>query len=189
MTARALVFAALAVPLLGGGAPSASPSAETAWVHVRLDEPAKQSRLCLNLPLPAVEAALKAAPDSIAVEGGTPITREMDLDRLRRRWKELETTGNAEIVSFEEGEARESVSKMWGRLLIHLQDDRESRKIDLAVPEAVVDALFSGAGQELNIRAAVPYLRTMRGDLLRVHDRGLALHVWIDGGADVPEGK
>lgn len=189
MNARALLFAALAVPLLRGGVPAASPNVETAWVHVRIDEPVKQSRIRLNLPMPAVEAALKAAPDSIALDGGTPISPEMNLDRFRRRWKELETTGNAEIVSVEEGEALESISKKWGRLLIHLQNDKESKTVDVAVPETVVDALFSGAGQELNIRAAVAHLRTMRGDLVRVHDRSSTLRIWIDRSAAAPEGK
>lgn len=187
MHARALLLAILAVPLGGGGAPAAAPRAETSWVHVRVDEPGKRSRIRLNLPMPAVEAALKAAPDSILVDGGTPLGSDMNLDRFRRRWKDLETTGNAEILSVEEGEARESISKKWGRLLIHLQDDREAKMVHVAVPEAMVDALFSSAGPELNIRAAAAHLRTMRGDVVRVQDGGSTVHVWIDGSADAPE--
>jgi hypothetical protein len=189
MNARALVIAALAVPLLGGGAPAASSSAGTAWLHVRIEDPVKQSHIRVNLPMPAVEAALKAAPDSIVLDGGTPLGHDMNLDRLRRLWKDLETAGDAEIVAVEGSDAREHIRKRSGRLLIHLQDDREPKVVDLDLPGPVVDALFSGGGDELNIRAAVPHLRTVRGEVLRVRDHDSTVRIWIDESVDVLEGE
>jgi hypothetical protein len=189
MNTRALALVSLAALLLGGRTPAASSSAETSWLHVHVDEPVKRSRIRVNLPLPAIEAALKAAPDSIALDGGVPLGRNMNLDRFRRLWKGLETAGDAEIVAVEEGGTRENISKKDGRLLIHLQDDRELKTVDVDVPGTVVDALFSGGGQELNIRAAIDHLRTMRGDVVRVHDRNSTVRIWIDESADAREGK
>jgi len=189
MNARVLALVALAVPLLGCGAPVASSNAETPWLHVRIEEPGKRSRVHLNLPMPAVEAALKAAPDSIAVDGGIPLGGDMNLDRFRRLWKGLETTGDAEIIKVEQGDAHQNVSKKDGRLLIHMRNDRESKTVDMDVPGAVVDALFSGAGQELKIRAAVAHLRAVRGDVVCAYERDASVRIWIDESAGAPEGN
>lgn len=189
MKTRALALVALAVLLLGARTPAASPSAETRWLHVHVEAPGKRSRIRVNLPLSAVEAGLKAAPDSIALDGGIPLGRNMDLDRFRQVWKDVETAGDAEIVAVEEGDTRENISKKGGRLLIHLQDDRESKTIDVDLPGRVVDALFSGDSEELNIRAAAEHLRTMRGEVVRVHDRNSTVRIWIDESADAPEGN
>jgi hypothetical protein len=184
MKARALVPAVLALPLLGGGAPAAPPSVETRWVHVRVEQPDQRSRVHLNLPLPAVEAALKVAPDSFALAGGTPLGRDMDLDRFRRVWKELAAVRDAELVAVEEDEARERISKRGGRLVIHLRNDREARIVDVDLPGPVVDALLSGGDQELNIRAAVAHLRTLSGEVVRVKNRDATVRLWVDESVD-----
>jgi hypothetical protein len=189
MNAGVLAFVALAVPLLSCGAPAVSSDAETPWLHVRVEEPKKRSRVHLNLPMPAVEAALKAAPDSIAVDGGIPLGGDMNLDRFRRLWKDLETAVDAEIVKVERGDARLNISKRGGRLLIHLRDDSESKTVDVDLPGAVVDALFSGAGQALDIRAAVAHLGAVRGDVVRAYDRNSTVRIWIDESGGAPEGN
>jgi len=179
----------LAAPLLGGGAPAPSPGTGTSWLHVRIDEPEKRSRVHLNLPLPAVEAALKAAPDSIAVDGGTPLARDMNVERLRRQWKELATTRDAELVEVLAEEERQHVRKEDGRLVIHLEDDRKAKIVHLDLSGPVVDALLSGGDQELNIRAAVAHLRTLRGEVVNLRDHDATVRVWIDESVGGPEGE
>jgi hypothetical protein len=186
MNARALALGTVAVLILGARPPAASSSAETSWVHVHIEQPENRSRVRVNLPLPAVEAALKAAPDSIAVDGGTPLGGGMNLERLRQSWRELAAASDADIVAVEEGGTRQSISKKGGRLLVHLKDDKE-KTVDLDVPGTVVDALFSGGAQELNIRAAAAYLNTLRGEVVRVQDRGATVRVWVDETAGAPE--
>ena len=44
----------------------------------------------------------------------------------------------------------------------------------------VVDALFSGQGGELNIRAGFAELQKRRGDIVRVDDNGKSVRIWID---------
>ena len=189
MNARVPALAALAVALVSGGSPAASSNAVTPWLHVRIEEPRKRSRVHLNLPMPAVEAALKAAPDWMAVDGGMSLGGDMTLDRFRRRWRDLETASDAEIVAVAQGDGRFDIRKKSGRLLLHLQDDTEPKTVDVDVPGAVVDALFSGASQELNIRAAVGHLRTARGDVVRVQDRDSTVRIWVDESGDPPEGN
>jgi hypothetical protein len=48
------------------------------------------------------------------------------------------------------------------------------------VPVAVLDALFSGQGEELNIRAALAEIQKIRGDIVRVSDDDSRVRVWID---------
>jgi hypothetical protein len=192
MNTCALTLVALAVPLLAGGAPAASPSGGTAWLHVRVEEPKQRSRVHVNLPMPVVEAALKAAPDAIASEGRIHLGRhghDVDIDDFRQMWKELKTVGDAEIVSVEEGDDRVNVSKKGDLLLIRVQEggDRETVHVDL--PAALVDALFSGPGPELNVRAAIAELRKLRGDVVRVNDRSSTVRIWIDETAGAQEEK
>jgi hypothetical protein len=181
-----LTLVALAVPLLGGGAAAASPSSGTAWLHVRVEEPKQRSRVHVNLPLPVVEAALKAAPDVIASEGRIHLGRHgqhLDIDDLRQLWRELRTTGDAEIVSVEEGDDHVNVSKKGDLLLIRVQEGGDRETVHVDVPAALVDALLSGPGKDLNVRAAIAELRKLRGDVVRVNDRTSTVRIWIDESA------
>jgi hypothetical protein len=186
MNTCALTLVAFAVPLLAGGAPAASPSGGTAWLHVRVEEPKQRSRVHVNLPLPAVEAALKAAPDAIASEGRIHLGghgRHLDVDDFRQVWKELKGVGDTEIVSVEDGDERVNISKKGDLLLIRVQQDGDRETVHVDVPAALVDALFSGPGEELNVRAAIAELRKMRGDVVRVNDRTSTVRIWIDESA------
>ena len=48
------------------------------------------------------------------------------------------------------------------------------------MPTAVVDALFEGDGDTLNVRGALALLQTRRGDIVRVNDKDNTVRVWID---------
>jgi hypothetical protein len=192
MSVSALTLATLAAPLLIGSAPAASTSNATAWLHVRVEETRPRSRVHVNLPMPVVEAALKAAPDVIASEGHVHLGRhghELDIADFRQLWKELKTAGDAEIVSVEEGDQRVNVSKKGDLLLIRVQEDGERETVHVDVPAAVVDALLSGPGPELNVRAALAEIRNLRGDVVRVNDRNSTVRIWIDESAAAPGEK
>jgi hypothetical protein len=192
MNARVLTLVALAVPLLGGTAPAASSNDGTAWVHVRVEEPKQRSRVHVNLPLPAVEAALKAAPDVIASEGRIHLGahgRHLDIDDFRQMWSELRKAGDTEIVSVEDGDDRVNVSRKGDLVLVRVQEDGGRETVHVDVPVALVDALFSGPASELNVRAAVAELRKLRGDVVRVNDRDSTVRIWIDESAESQGGK
>ena len=186
MNTCAVAVLVLAAPLAAASVPAASPSGGTAWLHVRVEELKQRSRVHVNLPLPAVEAALKAAPDLIASEGRIHLGghgRHLDVDDFRQVWKELKTVGDAEIVSVEDGDDRVNVSKKGDLLLIRVQEGGDRETVHVDVPSALVDALFSGPGDELNVRAAIAELRKLRGDVVRVNDRSSTVRIWIDESA------
>ena len=192
MNTCAVAVLALAAPLAAASVPAASPSGGTAWLHVRVEELKQRSRVHVNLPLPAVEAALKAAPDLIASEGRIHLGghgRHLDVDDFRQVWKELKTVGDAEIVSVEDGDDRVNVSKKGDLLLIRVQEGGDRETVHVDVPSALVDALFSGPGDELNVRAAIAELRKLRGDVVRVNDRSSTVRIWIDESAGAPGEK
>ena len=192
MNARVLAVVALAVPLLGGSAPAASSSDGAAWLHVHVEEPKQRSRVQLNLPMNAVEAALKAAPDAVVSHGRIHLgghDRHLEIDDFRRLWKELKGAGDAELVSVEDGDERVNVSKKGDLLLIRVRNDDKGETVHVDVPAALVDALFSGPGEDLDIHAAVAELRKLRGDVVRVNDRSSTLRIWIDESAGAPGEK
>jgi hypothetical protein len=192
MNARVLAHVALAVPLLAGPAPAASTSGGTAWVHVRVEEPNRRSRVHVNLPLPAVEIALKAAPETVASGGRIHLGghgRHLDVADFRQMWQELRRAGDTEIVSVEDGDDRVNISKKGDLVLVRVQENGERDTVHVDVPAALVDALFSGPGEELNVRAALAELRTMRGDVVRVNDRNSTVRIWIDESPDSQGGR
>jgi len=194
MNARALALAAVAASVVAGTAPAASPSDGAAWLHVRVEEPrpgSRGSRVHVNLPMAAVEAALQAVPDAVASEGRFHFGRHgrgMEISEFRRLWQELKGAGDAELVSVDDDDEHVSVSRKGDLLQVRVQEHGERETVYVDVPAAVVDALFSGSGEELNVRAAVAELRTRRGDVVRVNDRNSTVRIWIDDSA-APQGE
>jgi len=190
MNARALAFAVVAASVLAGTAPAASPGDGAAWLHVRVEEPRQGSkhgsRVHVNLPMTAVEAALQAVPETIASDGRFHLGchgHGIKVEEFRRLWNELKSTGDAELVTVDDGDEHVSVSRKGDLLQVRVQEDGERESVHVDVPSAVVDALFSGPGQELNVRAALAELRTRRGDVVRVNDRSSTVRIWIDDSA------
>jgi len=186
---------AATLPLLAG-TPAASPSEGAAWVHIRVEEPRQGSKVHVNLPMPALEAVLKAAPDAVASGGHIHLgghrrghDHELEVEDFRRLWMELRNAGDAEIVSVEEGDERVNVSRKGDLVLVRVQEDGGRETVHVDLPVALVDALFSGAGDELNVRAALAELRRLRGDVVRVEDHDSTVRIWIDEKADSDGGK
>ncbi len=51
---------------------------------------------------------------------------------------------------------------------------------NINLPVAVVDALFSSEGDNLNIAAAVGELKNLRGNIITVSEENRQIRVWID---------
>ncbi len=151
------------------------------WLHVRVEEPQKQVRV--NLPLAVVEAALKAAPETIASEGRIHLGtrgKGMSVADLRKTWAELKATGDAELVSVEEKDQTVKVARRAGVVEVRVEKPRGTEQVHVEVPLEVVDALLSGEGEALNIQAALKELQKRRGDIVRVNVEKSTVRVWID---------
>jgi len=179
MRARVMALVAVAGALGLQAAPAAAQNA-TAWVHVRVEEAGKGSKVNVNLPLPAVEAALAFAPPDtfsrkhIQIGGKGQVT----LADLRRVWKELEAAGDTELVSVEEADQKVTVARQGTWVQVRVSSKKETVRVD--VPVTLVDALLSGTGEQLNVRGAIDELRKLRGDIVQVRGEDSTVRVWID---------
>lgn len=189
LVAMLVAAGAMAAPAARGAAPGAD---STAWLHVRVDEPGKSSRVRVNLPLAVVEAALKAAPETIGTEGKIHIGghhgehgRHITVAELRDAWAQLKTAGDAELVTVEEEDGDHVTVARRGEIVqVRVQGRREGgEQVRVDVPTAVVDALLSAPGDELNVKAAMLELRRMKGEIVSVTDKDSTVRVWIDEAA------
>jgi hypothetical protein len=173
---------------------------QTAWLHVRVEEAAKASKVHVNLPMTVVEAVLKASPQILEEHGKIKIGDHhgMSLADMRRAWKELAAVGDAELVTVESEDENVRVARKGDVVQVFVDHKPSARKAEagpekektgrsgraeevrVEVPVSLVDALLSGEGETVNIEAAVSELKKRRGDIVRVHDEGNSVRIWID---------
>ena len=200
MNRTVLAWAGAAVAsagLLGGVAVAQKASAgapqTAAWVHVRVEETANSSRVSVNLPMPVVEAALSAAPETIVSKGRIKIGEAkhgVSLTEMRKIWQEVRNSGDAELATIEEKDETVKVTRRGD--LVHVQVTERGGKEDVQVevPVSVVDAALQGEGDTIDFRALVQELRKHRGDLVRVSGDDSSVRIWIDESAGgTPGGK
>lgn len=178
-----LIPAAAALALV----PASVAWAQTPWLHVRVEEPSKETKVHVNLPLTVVEAALSAAPEKIISDGKIHIRdgkHDLSIADMRKVWLQLKEAGNAEIVKVEGKRENVSVAREGDVIRVRVdklgETEAEGEQVRVEVPVAVVDALFSAEGEDLNIRAALAELQKLRGDIVRVKDKDSTVRVWID---------
>ena len=178
-----LIPAAAALALV----PASVAWAQTPWLHVRVEEPKKETKVHVNLPLTVVEAALSAAPEKFISNGKIHIhegKHDLSIADMRKVWVQLKDAGNAEIVKVEGKKENVSVAREGDVIRVRVDKlgdaEGEAEEVRVEVPVAVVDALFSAEGEELNIRVALAELQKLRGDIVRVKDKDSTVRVWID---------
>ncbi len=162
--------------------------AQSPWIHVEVDERGDgDSHVSVNLPLSVVQVALEAAPHKIIEDGQLHlghIDHDLEIDDLRRMWEELRNAGDAEFVSVEGDDENVKIRRQGDFIRIDVEDrgdaDGKADQVHVEVPIKVVDALFSGEGEELNIKEAIRQLSSQRGDIVRVDDGESSVRVWID---------
>jgi hypothetical protein len=185
MRARTIGLAGLAALMMA--VPSRSqPPAGQAWLHVRVDEPSKEGKVTVNLPVSVVSAALQAAPETILSDDGHIRLghgrhgHDLSVTDLRRAWAELKKTGDTEFATVQDEDQTVRVARAGNLMLVHVDKPSGKESVRVEVPVEVVDALFSGQGEELNLRAAFAELQKRRGDIVRVKDQDSTVRIWID---------
>jgi hypothetical protein len=102
---------------------------------------------------------------------------------LRDLWNELKSVPDMTFVTVEDGDESVTVSKSNGYLQVHADEGDE--RVEVRIPESVVDALLSGSGESLDIRAAITALAEHgEGELVTVNGDNEQVRVWIDGSAE-----
>lgn len=154
---------------------------DTPWIHVRVEEPEKQSKVAVNLPLSVVKVALEAAPEMIESHGKLKLGEKhgMKLEDVRKIWAELAAVGDAELVTVEE---KDETVKVWRKAdQVHVFVEKQGKEeVRVEVPVSLVDALLSGEGDTVNIEAAIAELQKKRGDIVTVSEPDTTVRVWID---------
>jgi hypothetical protein len=187
----AALAAVVAVPALRLGAQTAA----TPWVHIRVDEPSKSSKVSVNLPLTVVQAALKSAPDTLGSHGRVHFGRhggDMSVADFRRLWTELKAAGDADLVEVQDEDQSVHLSRRGEIVEVRVEGNQGARKargaeqVHVQVPVALVDALLSGSGDELNVEAAIGELQKRRGEIVQVNGEDGTVRIWIDEGAQKP---
>ncbi|HET7291050.1 MAG TPA: hypothetical protein VFM88_01370 [Vicinamibacteria bacterium] len=176
-----LGFSAL---LLAGARPAAAQAKP--WLHIQVEE-AKGSKVHVNVPLSLVEIALKAAPEPILDEKHIRLGKHcgrLSVSDARKMWLELKAAGDTDFVTMRDEDEEETVtvSRKGELVQVRVEGAHESERVMVDVPIALVDALFAGEGEELNLQGAIRELSKRRGDVVRVEDRDDRVRIWIDEG-------
>ena len=162
--------------------------AQTPWVHVEVEEGGDDNtHIKVNLPLSVVQVALEAAPEKFLEDGKIHLhnmDHDLDVEDLRKIWAELRAAGDAEFVSIEGDDKTVHVSREGDliRIVVDGRKEGSTEQVRVEVPVAVVDALFSGEGESLNLHDALEELKNQRGDIVRVDDGETKVRIWIDEG-------
>jgi hypothetical protein len=158
------------------------------WLHIKVREGEDGSRVSINLPLSVVEAAAPLIPDEARVAGKLRVgAQELSVADLRRIWNEARRQPDGTFITVDEASGSVKVARRGGALLIRAVDraSRHDDRVEVRIPAAVVDALLSGSGDNLNLAAAVEALaRTGEGELVTVNGENETVHLWVDGNAE-----
>ena len=176
------------------------------WVHLDMSG---QTTMSLNLPLAAIEAALAMAPEAI-VDGDGQLQlggdREIPVTAIRAAWSQLRDVGDVVIADIQDGRQSVRVAREGDTIVVDVtgtddedaghedhadeeraehDGDRRGRgdfvgEVQVRVPVRVVDALLSGAGETLDLRAAIQELSSLRGEMVQVNHPEGSIRVWID---------
>ena len=176
--------AALALALALTGAASALKAQGTPWIHVEVIETgSKAEKVNVNVPLALAEVALEVLPKDVTEKVTSKFQEKgITLAHLRKLWAELKNTGNAEFVTVESDDETVRVVREGAVIQVRVNELKggESEQVQVDIPIEAVDALLSGEGEELNLRAAIQQLRNRRGDIVNVRDGESKVRVWID---------
>ena len=154
------------------------------WIHVVVSSDSDSgTNMNLNLPLAAVTAMLALAPETIVQDGQLQLggSTELPVTAIRDMWQELRAAGDVEFVTIQHEGQDVRIAREGDTILVNVSDiDGDDEAVRVEIPVPVVDALLSGDGDTLNIRAALEELSTLRGDLVLVIESDSNIRIWID---------
>lgn len=162
--------------------------ADTMWLHVRVDEERSSERVRINLPLELVEEILPLIEVDEFRRGKLHID-DHDLDdfvQIREIHEAIRKAEDGKWIEVEDAHDRVTVSKKGDELLVHVEEDYfdeddRGETVDIRIPLSVVEALFSGDPDELNLLAAVQALQEEgESSMITVNERDSKVRIWID---------
>lgn len=163
-------------------------AAQDLWLHVKVDEAGgENARVTVNLPISLIQSALPMIESAGEIQDGRIVIddSEVSVDDLRGILTALTDSPDATFAEVETDTERIVFFKDGAYLRVETDASAEGTEIRAHFPIAVLEALVSGAGNELNVAAALQALAAHGpGDLVTVRDHDATVRVWID---DLPE--
>ncbi len=191
LPALALFAAAIALtPISGFSQNSSGKSSDTAkqdrWLHIRVDNPdSKDETVRVNVPLELAEKVLPSINRDRLQSGKVKID-EIDCHGvdLHALLDAVRTSKDGEFVTVQNKDSDVRVAKQNNYFLVHVVDRKHASKksqVEVKIPMKVVDALFSGGKDELDLVAGLRALST-QGDteLVSVKDEENTVRIWLD---------
>ena len=157
------------------------------WIHVQVTEPGENGKNArINLPLALAEVALSVVSDEVVSKGQIKLDEhDISVEDLRLMWNELKASGDVEFLTMQEKDKEVRIAREGDRIRIHVDkahgdEDEGDKQVRIEVPVSLVDALLSGEGDRLDLRAALAELTEERGDIITVREGEKRVRVWID---------
>jgi hypothetical protein len=172
-------------PASGSSAPAAASGKQERWLHVRVDSPdSKEETVRVNVPLELAEKVLPTINRN-KLQSGKVKVDQFDCHGVdvRALLDAVRSSKDGEFVTVQSKDADVRVAKQGGYFLVHVVDKNRNKKgrVEVKVPIKVVDALFSGGTDELDLVAGLHAL-SAQGDteLVSVKDEENTVRVWLD---------
>lgn len=175
-----------AVLLIVVCASSAALAGGERWLHVRVQEHnSRGENINVNIPLSMVEALLPMIQTD-EFKGGRISIDQADLEGidLRAALSALKDAPDADFVTLKSEDESVRVAKEKNFLLVHVDSLGKDEQVRVRMPLAVVDAMLSGGGNEIDLLAGLRRLAEFDGDLITVDSTDTTVRVWIDNRND-----
>lgn len=190
-TAALLLSSVVAgAPRQATGASGSRPQVKTVsnadrWLHVRVTNPdSKDETVRVNVPLELAEKVLPTI-NKDRLHNGKVKVDQIDCHGIdiRALLDAVRTSKDGEFVTVQDKESDVRVAKQNGYIFVHVFEKNHPKRseVEVKVPMKVVDALFSGGTDELDLVAGLRAL-SLQGDteLVSVKDRENTVRVWLD---------
>jgi hypothetical protein len=193
--AVALIAGALALMPISGSAQNSTKSSDTSshdrWLHVRVENPdSKDEIVRVNIPLELAEKILPTIDKDNFHNGHVKIDHfdcnGVDFPALLSAVRDAK---DGEFVTVQSKDQDVRVAKQSNYFLVHVVDkekasrdkDAKPSRVEVKIPMKVVDALFSGKKDEVDLVAGLHAL-ALQGDteLVSVKDHEQTVRVWLD---------
>jgi hypothetical protein len=182
----AMAICTLLLATLGAAGAAAS---DDHWIHGRGENGDDDGEVVtINLPLSLLSAAAAMIPQDILENAHNEAQIALDdvelsWTDLHSMWDQIRNSPDATYMTLQSAEQNLRVWKEGDFLRVGSNENGYSAgtEIDVSFPLAVVDALFSGPDNRLDIGAALQALADYGpGNLVSVRDGEQTVRVWVD---------
>lgn len=182
----AITLLALSLGALGAGRAFAADN-DDLWIHIHVRD-AEEGRVSINLPISVVERMGNVIPAD--TEGRARLRfddEDFSVAELRQIWADLRKHPDATFITVDDAHSKVRVAKIRGNLVVRAHEKGAGRdeQVEMKIPGAVVDALLSAPGEQLNMGAALKALaREGEGEIVTVTGDGETVRIWIDASSE-----